>query len=63
MKVPGNYDAWLAHDAEQDRWLQERPVCCWCDEHIQDDHYYMINDEVCCPECLESYFRKEVDAW
>ena len=63
MSVPDNYDAWLAHDAEQDRWLQERPVCCWCDEHIQDDHYYLINDEACCPECLESYFRKEVDDW
>ena len=63
MKVPDNYDVWLAHDAEQDAWLQERPVCCWCGEAVQEDHYYLISDEVCCPECLESYFRKEVDAW
>lgn len=61
MKVPDNYDMWLAHDAEQDRWLEERPVCCWCEEHIQDGHLYRINGEACCPECLESFFREEID--
>lgn len=58
MKVPDNYDMWLAHDAEQDRWLQERPVCADCGEHIQDEFAYYINGEWICEECMDSYKRE-----
>ena len=55
-----------ARDAErlaeaQDRQLEQRPVCSECGHHIQADHYYDINGEVVCPECLENYYRKEVE--
>lgn len=46
--------------AEEDAWLKQRPVCCYCEEHIQHDHFFLINDEAICPDCLESHFRKEV---
>jgi len=53
-----DFDRW---DAEQERQLAELPVCDCCDNPIQDDHYYQINGDNICPDCLENYYRKEVD--
>ena len=61
MCAPDNYSQWEAHEREEERWLARRPVCEYCEEHIQDDHYFDINGEVVCPDCLESYFRKDID--
>lgn len=49
------------YDREQQERLEQRPVCSYCGEHIQDDHYYRINDEIFCPNCMENEFRKEID--
>jgi hypothetical protein len=35
-----DFDLW---DADQDAWLNSRPVCKWCGEHIQDEYAYRIN--------------------
>lgn len=61
MCCPDNYSQWESQEREQDAWLAKRPVCCYCEEHIQHDHFFLINGEVICPDCLESYFRKDVD--
>lgn len=50
-------------DAEQTAQLERLPVCADCGERVQDDHYYLINDEVICPDCLESGYRKEIDEY
>lgn len=49
------------HQEDQDRRLEQRPVCSDCGHHVQDDHYYLINDEVICRDCLESNYRKETE--
>ena len=51
------------HNAKQDAWLESRPVCAECCEHIQADHYFDINGEAVCPDCLENYYRKETEDW
>ena len=56
-----NYDLFEMHDAEQERKLQKLPVCVYCNEHIQDESFFLINDEVICEDCMDSYFRKAVD--
>ena len=61
MCAPDNYSQWEAHEREAERWLARRPVCDYCEEHIQDGHYFYINSEVICPDCMDSYFRKEID--
>lgn len=48
------------YDAEQARLLQKLPRCADCDEPIQDDHYYLINDEPICPDCIDSNYRKDI---
>lgn len=44
-------------DREQNRLLEQRPVCADCDQHIQDDRAYYINGEWICLECMDSYIR------
>ena len=61
MTILDNYYAWEIHDAQQERWLQKRPICADCGEHIQDDHYYLIDDKIVCPDCLDSYYRREIE--
>lgn len=52
-----DFDRW---EAEQENWLAKRPVCADCDEPIQDDHYFDINGEAICPDCMEGNYRKEI---
>ena len=49
------------HDREQAKRLAERPRCDICDQPIQDEHYYLINGDNVCPECLNNEFRKDID--
>ena len=48
-------------DNDRSERLKKLPVCSNCGEYIQDDHYYQINGENFCPDCLENEFRKEID--
>lgn len=49
------------YDAEQQKQLDRLPKCDICDHPIQDDHYYQINGDNVCPDCLDNEFRKDVD--
>jgi formylmethanofuran dehydrogenase subunit E len=55
------YDLWAAHDAEQEAELLKLPECDYCGSKIQDDHFFLINDESICEGCLNDNFRKAVD--
>lgn len=43
------------HDRQMNRRLEQRPECNDCGEYIQDEHFYLINDEFICPDCIEKY--------
>lgn len=43
---------------EQQKELDKLPRCDYCDEPIQDDFYFSINDEVICEECMVEHYRK-----
>lgn len=58
MFIPDAYDAWESHEREQQQWLEKRPVCVKCKEHIQDERAYYINDDWICAECISSYERE-----
>ncbi len=55
MKIPDNYDAWEVHEREQQQWLESRPVCADCGEHIQNEFAFHINGDWICEECMDSY--------
>lgn len=46
-------------DADQQRQIEQLPVCADCDEHIQDDTAFYINGCWICESCMDSY-RREV---
>lgn len=50
-----------AHDREQQKRLKKLPVCCYCNDPIEDDFYYEINGEYFCESCLDMHFRKAVE--
>lgn len=47
--------------AEREAELERLPKCVECDNHIQEEHCYLINDELICPECLEKNYKKWVE--
>ena len=51
------------HDAEQERQLEQLPICADCGEHIQGDHYYLIENYCICSDCLESNYRIEMERY
>lgn len=61
MNVPDNLDAFNQYDREQERQLDRLPKCSDCGQAVQSEHFYLINDEVICPDCLNRNYRKWVD--
>lgn len=41
---------------DQDALLRKRPLCCWCDEHIQGMKLYNINGKIYCEDCIDKLF-------
>lgn len=49
------------YDAERARLIEQLPKCAWCDEPIQDEYFYLINDDPVCQDCLDTHFKKAVE--
>lgn len=49
------------HIAKQEEALERLPKCVCCNNPIQDDYCYEINDELICQECLDLFHRKPVE--
>lgn len=61
MNLEDNYDRWKLHEAEKEEALLKCPVCCECDNPIQDEHCYEIDGEYICEECMDRNHRKWVE--
>lgn len=50
----------LQHDMEQEQRLESFPRCeeKKCGKRIQDEHYYEIENEILCEECMINRYRK-----
>lgn len=53
-----NYSQWKLREQQHECWLKKRPLCDYCEEHIQEEHFYLINGECICPDCMENNFKK-----
>lgn len=47
--------------AKQEEELERLPKRGCCNNPIQDDYCYEINDELICQECLDLFHRKPVE--
>ena len=50
-----------AYATEQDDQLDKLPVCVYCDDPIQDEFFFLIDDEPICKGCLIHNYRKRVE--
>lgn len=55
-----NYDLFVAHDLEQESRLRRLPVCCICEEHIQQESAIKIKGDWYCDNCIDD-MREEVE--
>lgn len=63
MNIPDNYEFFRRHDEEQEMELQKLPICCYCEEPVQSEVYFEINDEIVCPYCLDEHFKRRTDEY
>lgn len=61
MNVPDNYDAFVAHQTEQDRKEEELPRCDYCNKRINDDYVYDIDGDIICEDCLRKHYRQPIE--
>lgn len=43
------------HDREEQRWLETKPKCCLCDQHIQQEDVVCIDGDYYCDDCLKNH--------
>ena len=59
--IPDYVCEWEEHDRQKEEELKKLPKCCECNEHIQDDYCFEINDEIICERCLVKNYRKSIE--
>lgn len=50
-----DFDVYMADQRDRDeaKWLESRPVCSVCGEHIQEDECYKVDGELICKDCMD----------
>lgn len=48
----------MIHDNEAEAWLQSRPVCVRCGEHIQDEDLYDLDGDYYCEDCANDWLKE-----
>ena len=49
-------------ERQQEQLAANLPKCDICGSTI-DDHYFNINGDILCEDCLNEYFRMAVEVW
>lgn len=47
-------------EAEDRAEMEKYPICDDCGFRIQDEHYYLINGNPICQECLDGNYKREI---
>ena len=47
-------------EQEDERWLESRPICDECGEHIQGNYKYVIDGKTYCEDCIND-FAESID--
>ena len=49
------------YDRQQERQLENLPLCESCGERIQDEDYYDVDGEILCEECMKRKYRRKTE--
>lgn len=61
MRVPDYSDLLNTYEAQQEKALARRPICTYCEQHIQDDYLFDIDGKLYCEECARDLFRHSTE--
>ena len=61
MYIPDYNDLFNQYEAERQRELDRLPRCGECDEPIQSEACYEVNEVLICPQCLVDNHRKRTE--
>lgn len=61
MRTPDNYDQFLRHDREQQRWLDSLPCCCYCGHKIQDEELFDNDGILYHVDCAVQAFTRRTE--
>ena len=42
---------------QEEEMMENSPVCCECGEHIVEDFYYRIVDDIYCEDCMHKHLE------
>ena len=59
--VPDNYDFFKINEEQEERELSKLPECSECGHAINDEECYLINEELVCSDCVDSWRVKVED--
>lgn len=45
------------HERDQQKELDRLPKCDYCGQPIQENHFYIIEDEKFCKHCMKEQFQ------
>ncbi len=48
-------------ERKTEEWLDSLPVCCECNQPIQDEEFYEIDGEYICPTCMEENHKRRTE--
>lgn len=49
------------YDEEKEMALNKYPQCYFCENHIFEGRYYVIDEEIACKDCLDQFWGKDVE--
>lgn len=61
FEIPDAYDLWEARDREHSRWLERLPKCCCCQEPIQQEMAFCLDDHWVCDDCIKNHMEEVIE--
>jgi formylmethanofuran dehydrogenase subunit E len=49
------------HERDLQKELDRLPKCDYCDEPIQDEHFFIVDGEKFCKRCMKDNFQVRTD--
>lgn len=59
-RIMADFDVYMADERDRDfeRWLERRPVCVYCGEHIQEETALCLDGDWICEDCVKDNMKE-----
>lgn len=55
-----DFDVYMADQRDRDeaKWLESRPICAYCGEHIQEEYALCLDGDWICEDCVKENMKE-----